>query len=191
MTLDDAGNVTGFPQFEEAERRIEYIYKTKQRLQAIPPKRIREGDERPVTEIGEFPQQLQAVLDDDLNMPIALAKLADFLKAVNELCDKAAQKKGVAAKRAVDAALAGFDALGSELGLGAQASGTLLTRIRDRRAARMGITREDVEQRIADRTAARAAKNFDEADRIRGELADLGVELLDGPQGTDWTIVEL
>ena len=35
-TLDDAGNVTGFPQFEEAERRVAYLYKTKQRLDGLP-----------------------------------------------------------------------------------------------------------------------------------------------------------
>ncbi len=43
-TLDEAGNVTGFPQFEEAERRVAYLYKTKQRLEGLPPKRVSEGD---------------------------------------------------------------------------------------------------------------------------------------------------
>ena len=43
-TLDDAGNVTGFPQFEEAERRVAYLYKTKQRLEGLPPKRVVDGD---------------------------------------------------------------------------------------------------------------------------------------------------
>ena len=45
---------------------------------------------------------------------------------------------------------------------------------------------QEVEQAIEARNAARAARNFAEADRIRDELADKGIKLLDGPDGTRW-----
>ena len=45
---------------------------------------------------------------------------------------------------------------------------------------------QEVEQAIAARNAARAARNFAEADRIRDELSDKGIKLLDGPDGTRW-----
>ena len=44
----------------------------------------------------------------------------------------------------------------------------------------------EIEQAIAARNAARAARDFAEADRIRDELADQGIKLLDGPDGTRW-----
>jgi cysteinyl-tRNA synthetase len=43
-----------------------------------------------------------------------------------------------------------------------------------------------IENLITERTAAKKAKNFAEADRIRKELLENGVVLEDTPQGTIW-----
>ena len=47
-----------------------------------------------------------------------------------------------------------------------------------------------IEDQIAQRAAAKAAKNYAEADRIRKELLAQGVELKDAAQGTTWTVVQ-
>ena len=44
----------------------------------------------------------------------------------------------------------------------------------------------DIEALIAERAAAKAAKNFARADQIRQELLAVGVVLKDSPTGTTW-----
>ncbi|MEZ5981622.1 MAG: hypothetical protein R3C54_04865 [Parvularculaceae bacterium] len=48
-----------------------------------------------------------------------------------------------------------------------------------------GLT-EEIEGLIAERAAARKAKNFARADEIRDDLAARGVIIEDGPQGATW-----
>jgi cysteinyl-tRNA synthetase len=51
-----------------------------------------------------------------------------------------------------------------------------------------GIDAKQIDGLIADRTAARARKDFKESDRIRDELAALGVVIKDSKEGTTWEI---
>lgn len=48
------------------------------------------------------------------------------------------------------------------------------------------ILEEEIEKLIAQRQEARAAKNFQEADRIRDMLAQQGIRLLDTKEGVRW-----
>jgi cysteinyl-tRNA synthetase len=51
-----------------------------------------------------------------------------------------------------------------------------------------GIDAKHVDGLISDRTAARARKDFKESDRIRDELAAMGVVIKDSKEGTTWEI---
>ncbi|HZR09585.1 MAG TPA: cysteine--tRNA ligase, partial [Myxococcales bacterium] len=89
----------------------------------------------------------------------------------------------------VAALLATARGLAQVLGL---ASRSPLEAIRARRqlaAARKGIDPKWVEERIEARLLARKAKDFARADAIRAEVMACGVELRDGPAGTDWRVL--
>jgi len=51
-----------------------------------------------------------------------------------------------------------------------------------------GIDVNQIDSMISDRTAARARKDFKESDRIRDELAAMGVVIKDSKDGTTWEI---
>jgi cysteinyl-tRNA synthetase len=51
-----------------------------------------------------------------------------------------------------------------------------------------GIDAKQVDSLISSRTAARARKDFKESDRIRDELAAMGIVIKDSKEGTTWEI---
>jgi cysteinyl-tRNA synthetase len=116
------------------------------------------------------------LLMDDLNTPLALTELfgkrADLNRAVYEN-DK---KKIGSLRNALRAAA-------SHLGL-LQGDPVSWSRWQPKSASAIDETK--IAELIDLRLAARKAKNFKEADRIRDELAQHGVILEDGPKGTTW-----
>ncbi len=108
-------------------------------------------------------------LCDDLNTPKALA-------AMHELRREAASgEKGAAASLKACARFIGL------LGRSTQEWAAW-------RPASVDVDEQKIESLVAARLEARQSKDFAEADRIRDELAGMGVALKDGPEGTTWEI---
>jgi cysteinyl-tRNA synthetase len=59
---------------------------------------------------------------------------------------------------------------------------------KDRKQQASGIDAKQIDGLISDRTVARARKDFKESDRIRDELAAMGVVIKDSKDGTTWEV---
>jgi cysteinyl-tRNA synthetase len=127
----------------------------------------------------EYSQRFTEVMDDDFNTPGALAVLAELRRDISRKVDAGAQDE---ANRL--AAL--LRQLGGVLGILQQDAEGWLKRSRPGAEAEQGLSDAQIDELIARRNAARADKNWAEADRIRDQLKEAGVVLEDAAGGTGW-----
>ena len=114
-----------------------------------------------------YATRFKAAMDEDFGTPEAMAVLFELAAEVNRTrsSDLAGLLKG----------------LGACLGLLQGPPGLFLQ-------AGAGLDDASIEQLIAQRVAAKLARNFTESDRIRDDLLTQGVVLKDSPTGTTWEV---
>ena len=121
-----------------------------------------------------FEERFIAAMDDDFNTPIALSALFDLAHEIQRL-----REKDVDHAAALAALLRH---LGAVLGL-LQADPETFFQVSE------NVDVKKIEALIAARNAARANKNWPEADRLRKELSAMSIVLEDGAEGTTWKVV--
>jgi cysteinyl-tRNA synthetase len=135
------------------------------------------GDEGLLAALAEVKAQFVAAMDDDFNAPAAIAVLFDLARLINSaLSAEAPPGRG---------ALEAADALYRELG------GQVLGVVPDQ-GGRGGQSAEReaglIRLLVELRAEARQRRDFAASDAIRDRLAELGVVLEDGKEGTTWKI---
>ena len=108
-------------------------------------------------------------MDEDFGTPEAIAVLFDLASELNR-------------SKSVELAVL-LKGLGDCLGLLQQEPTSYLQ-------AGAGVSEERIAELIAERAAAKAAKDFARADAVRRELLGQGIVLKDSPAGTSWEVAQ-
>jgi cysteinyl-tRNA synthetase len=78
--------------------------------------------------------------------------------------------------------------MGDHCGLFARTPETALLQLRNNAVKRLNLNVDEIEKLLAERTQARADKNWAVSDEIRDKLAQMGVNVLDRPEGSTWQV---
>jgi cysteinyl-tRNA synthetase len=129
---------------------------------------LKDGGEVEEMELAKLKERFAGALKGDLNTSLAVTAVYDVLKAK---CSDATKL----------AALADFDRVLSLNLLSAAED------LRKKQAEEEAANADpEIDALVAQRTEAKKAKNWAEADRIRDDLKARGIEIIDTPQGAKW-----
>ena len=156
-----------------AQNALERLYTAESNLEFLT-KNGADGDmtaeEKAFTEtFDSYRQKFDDAMDDDLNTADAISVIFELVRAINIAVEKNPTK--ALATACLDMLHEFTDVLG------------LLYNKKEEDDS----LDSKVEAMIEARQAARKAKNFAEADRIRDELKAMGITLMDTPQGVKWS----
>jgi cysteinyl-tRNA synthetase len=183
---DEKGHAR-YPEIDEAESRLAYYYRTIERLAAAPG----EDDGGAVLPPADKTISLfKDAMDDDFNTAAAIGHLSEAFLLANKLLDEPGAAAKDVRRRTLARLRKDLATCGATLGIFQRPPAAFLEAYRLRLCARRGIDPAAVEARIAERAAARQAKDFARADQLRRALQEGGVELMDTPAGTTWRVVE-
>ncbi|HML45321.1 MAG TPA: cysteine--tRNA ligase [Clostridia bacterium] len=154
-------------QIEQANSALQRLYIARDRLDfLLAHAPAGEADAEALRQAEDLSRRFEEAMDDDLNTADAIGALFELVRLINTGLNEAASKA------TVEAVQARFRNLCGILGLVAKASASELP--------------EAVESLLKERADARKAKKWQESDRLRDAIKDLGYAVEDTPQGQKW-----
>jgi len=129
-------------------------------------------------------KKFEEAMDDDFNSAVALAHLNEVLRHLNTALTDVKNNQGDRDALAADAAVLKY--MGNLLGLFFDRTEAYQAKTLKLKAVDLDTVK--IEGLIADRKAARAAKEWGKADQCRDALSEMGIVLEDSAHGTTWKI---
>lgn len=125
-----------------------------------------------------YKKDFYAAMDDDFNTALAISYLFALSKDINIYYNEVVNQKAAFDAADFAAAKAVYEEMAEIIGI-FEAGATEAPAVD-------GLSAEDIEALLAEREAARAAKNWGRADEIRDELKEKGIVIEDSSTGTRW-----
>ncbi|KAG2327649.1 hypothetical protein Bca52824_010377 [Brassica carinata] len=176
---------------ESASERVFYIYQTLHDCESVLGEKDSTFDNCSVpsdtlTSISTFRSEFVASMSDDLLTPVTLAAMSEPLKTINDLIHTRKGKKQPNREESLKALETSVREVLTILGLMPTSYSEVLEQLKEKALKRAGLKEEDVLERVKERTDARKNKEYERSDAIRKELANVGIALMDSPEGTTW-----
>ncbi len=138
--------------------------------------------------LSNFEQRFILAMDNDFNTAQAQGILFDTVKVLNKIRRSLPATPASADITELRSTVATLKKLAGIMGLLRQEPQQYLSSKRAQMLEGIDIDEETINSLIAERYAARSAKNWERSDEIRDQLLSKNIELKDSADGTTWTV---
>ncbi|MEZ4751434.1 MAG: DALR domain-containing protein [Bdellovibrionota bacterium] len=179
----------------DVDAALHRIYSARLKCESFPTEGLAPGGEGSTEEnklaafSKEFPKLWQEAMDDDFNTAKAAGYLFEYVRAVNAYLDRRKFKPNEKALELCQTFVEALKDYASVMNVLGEDSSDFLQALRLRYLKANEISESTVLEKIEERRAARAAKDFSRADAIRDELLAKSVEVRDAGDSSTWDIV--
>ncbi len=127
-------------------------------------------------------------MDNDFNTAQGIGVLFEAVRGINRLLDESAGVPEDALRQALAKPVQDIRRMGGVLGILTELPEDYFEARQSRLRREKGVDAAAVDALVAERTAARKAKDWSRADAIRRQLEAMNVLVEDRPEGTLWKI---
>ena len=159
---------------DAAKSGMERLYNTKHKVEFLLEQAqgmIKEDEKEFVSKLPSYRELFIEAMDDDLNTADGISAIFELSKFINTTVSEKSSKEYLQECMNIFCELT-----------------NVLNIIQKKKSD--GFDEDKINELIEQRSLAKKEKNFAEADRIRGQLYDMGVEVLDTRQGTTWKKID-
>lgn len=159
---------------DAAKLGMERLYNTKHKVEFLLEQAqgmIKEDEKEFVSKLPSYRELFIEAMDDDLNTADGISAIFELSKFINTTVSEKSSKEYLQECMNIFCELT-----------------NVLNIIQKKKSD--GFDEDKINELIEQRSLAKKEKNFAEADRIRGQLHDMGVEVLDTRQGTTWKKID-
>jgi cysteinyl-tRNA synthetase len=176
---------------DEAEKNLKRIYSARlQMAEALGREKWSKAPlpEDMTAELQGYEDSFAEAMADDLNTAGALGHVFGAVRLAGRALEDKNLRKSEGGRELFDRIQRDLTRWGEVLGVFNQEPAAFLAEMKSMQAARKGIDAAKVEELLQKRQDARKDKDFQTADAVRDELAAMGVEVMDTPQGPQWDV---
>ncbi|MFO7727857.1 MAG: cysteine--tRNA ligase [Desulfonatronovibrio sp.] len=173
----------------EAEKAVKRIYSTRTLLEKeLSKKKWSKGADflEIKEEIADIARKWGQAMNDDFNTAEAMGHIFSLTRLANRMTEDKLFRKSEAGREIMSCMLDNLQKWGEVLGLFNQPGTDFLEELKQIRCKRNSIDPDHINLLIERRQAARKSKDFTLADKLRNELLEMGIEVMDTPDGAKW-----
>lgn len=144
-------------------------------------------DKEFTTFLEEQKKKIHQALDDDFNTPEVFARIFEAVRKFNSSYTRGQKLKAPVLAKAK--AFKNFvQSECTRMSLFTEDAASFLNILDDMLLEHKGLERSKVDSLVAQRKVAREAKDFAKSDEIRDQLLEMGIAILDTPEGSIWEV---